>query len=177
MKRLSFESRNRKERPLRVESLENRCLLSAVSLAPFPAHAAKTALVAPAIPGSQVPQLSSAALAPMATTALRNVVGTYTGSISVKGVHKQAVTLTVTSQNADGTFIGTLTGQGTTVDVTGQVLPNNKITMTLDSTRHPGGQINGTGTGKISGKAALKLSLKMSFTSPVDTTGKLKLKM
>lgn len=176
MRSLSFESRNRLRRSLSLESLETRSLLSSVPLAPLPVHFDVPALVAPATPGGL--HNAAAVLSPLASAALRNVVGAYNGSMAVTGVHTQTVKVTISKQTAAGVITGTLTSTlnpAVKLAITGKVLPGNKIRMTLvGGGTHGGGAIAGTGTGTIavSGRH-ITLNLSFKFTKPFNDTGTL----
>lgn len=116
-----------------IEQLEYRRLLSAspaTELAPAPINA----------------PVQQAVLA-----ALTNLLGSYSGTLAVSGVHTRAVKASITSQAAEGSFQGTVTDASrttTVANISGKIAADNTMTMTMSGGgSHPGGTIAGTGTG------------------------------
>lgn len=141
-----------------------------MSLTAAAAPMAGAALVAPASLHDP-----AALLTPLAVK-LRNIVGSYTGSVIVTGIHTQPVTVTISSQTRAGRFTGLLTSvndPGVTVAISGKVLPHNKIRMTFSGgANHGPGVIQGTGTGTIAVHGThITLRLHFVFTKPFHRTG------
>jgi hypothetical protein len=149
-----------------IEFLESRQLLSI------------TPVLSP-VASPQAPAAPPVLAAPMAST-LTNVVGSYTGSIKVSGVHTQQVKANITSQASDGTIKGTLASTAdpsVNMTLTGKVSAGNLISMTLSGGgSHPAGNINGTGSGNIVvNGSSITLTLSFNFTQPFKATGTLTL--
>src|SRR5690242_11936372 len=66
--------------------------------------------------------------------ALKNMVGTWKGSLNVVGVHSRPVTLVITKQTGTGKITGTLTtplDPSIHVAFSGKVKSNRKVTISL----------------------------------------------
>lgn len=142
-----------------LELLENRQLLSVTAFAPSTSTAT-----------------NSAALIQPAAVTLPSVLGTFSGSLTVAGVHTVSVVITITSQAADGTFTGKLTcpqDSNLLTAVSGKVLSATTLSIALSKeSGHKGGSIVGDGTGTITQTATkTTLSLSMSFTEPFSEAG------
>ncbi|MFI5379789.1 MAG: LEPR-XLL domain-containing protein [Tepidisphaerales bacterium] len=131
------------------DDLEPRVLLSAtVAAAPSPAGAA------PAL----------APVVTMAAAALPKFAARYLGSVSIPTIgHFKSTVLTITRQNANGSFTGTLIAAGSTVAVSGVMKANRTFTITAKGS-HVGGVINGTGTGTLNA-AGTKITISMKFVN------------
>jgi hypothetical protein len=83
-----------------------------------------------------------------------SLVGTYNGSLVIPAVgHYKSAVLRITQQANDGSYSGTLTADGVvSVNVSGTVAANRSFTMSVvtpPNTNHPGGPIDGSGTGTL----------------------------
>ena len=83
-----------------------------------------------------------------------SLVGTYNGSLIIPAVgHYRNAVLTITQQNANGAFSGTLVGDSVvSTNVSGTMALDGTFTITVvtpPNTNHPGGPIDGTGTGTL----------------------------
>jgi hypothetical protein len=129
------------------ESLEARSLFSVTPIAaPHSAHPMLTTTFAPLV-------------------ALQKMIGTWKGAIVVKGIHTQPVVLVISKQTASGKMSGLLTtprDKSIKVKFVGTINAKGGVTIALIGV-HPGGPINGTGTGalKAPGKA---ITFAMKFT-------------
>lgn len=107
-----------------------------------------------------------------------NMVGSYSGTLVIPAVgHNKPATLTITSQAADGSFVGTMVSSNVSLHVTGKIAANGTFTMSMATpagTPHAGGAIALTthGTAVTHGK---QLVLALSFTLPAPVTGTLTL--
>ncbi len=83
-----------------------------------------------------------------------SLVGSYSGVLNIPAVgHYKNAVLNITGQKTKGGFGGTLTADGVvSVNVSGIVSANRSFTITVvtpPNSNHPGGPINGTGTGTL----------------------------
>ncbi len=133
-----------------IESLESRSLMSA---SPFLAPAAPSHGVAP-----------SGVFATLAVT-IPSVVGTWSGTLALPGVHNQPVKITFSTQSSRGILTGTLrtaANSSIRVAVTGRVTSTGVVAVTLGG-KHSGGPINGSGSGRLrSGNT--RVTLAINFT-------------
>ena len=101
---------------------------------------------------TSVAQTFTVTVTPAAPT-IPSFVGSYTGRLVVPGVgHNFSATLSITSQTANGAFTGTLVSSSVSLNVTGTVAANGTYAMHLvtpPGTSHPGGNLDGTGSGTI----------------------------
>ena len=88
-----------------------------------------------------------------AAPTIPSFVGTYSGRLVIPAVgHDRGATMTITSQAADGSFVGTLVSSSVSLNVTGTMAANGSYTLhmvTPPGTSHPGGPLDGTGSGTI----------------------------
>ncbi len=89
-----------------------------------------------------------------ATPVLPSLLGSYSGTMDIPAVaHYKSAVLNIASQSTSGAFTGTLTADGqVSVNVSGTVAANRTFTISVvtpPNTNHPGGPINGTGTGTL----------------------------
>jgi hypothetical protein len=174
--------RHGSNRSLRFENLEGRWLLSATPWTDLSRHAAGAALLAPAeVLHQDVGSLPSVSALAISAATLPKVVGTYKGSIAVKGVHTLSTTVVIKTQASTGAITGTLTAASdpsVKATIKGKVLAGNKITFTVSGGgSHAGGTISGTGSGKIVVSGThVTLSLNFKFTKPFAATGTMTLK-
>lgn len=100
---------------------------------------------------------------------LPSMVGTYSGTLDIPAVsHYKNAVLNITSQNSSGLFSGTLTADSAvSVNVTGTIAANRTFTVTVvtpANTNHPGGPINGTGTGTLDATGKI-VAMNLNFTA------------
>jgi hypothetical protein len=126
------------------ESLETRTLFS----------------VTPIVAGPPADPTSAISITPF--VALKKMIGTWKGSLTVVGIHSRPCKLVITKQTGSGKITGILTTpQDPTIHValTGKVKSNGKVSITLVGS-HLAGPINGTGTGKLkSGGKAITFTM------------------
>ncbi len=106
---------------------------------------------------------------PSAPVALPSMVGTYKGTLNIPSVgHYKTTVLSITSQSASGAFSGTLVADSAvSVNVSGTISANRtfKISVvTPPNTNHPGGPINGTGTGTLDATGKI-VAMNLNFTA------------
>ncbi len=104
-----------------------------------------------------------AGITPLATLRA-NLVGKWKGTVTVTGVHSQPVAVNISKQTSIGRLSGVLTtSQDSSIRVTfsGVSKANRKVSVVLKGT-HPGGSIDGSGTGKVSTNGKT-LSITMTF--------------
>jgi hypothetical protein len=171
MRSLSLQSRINSGRSLQFERLEARQLLSA-SPSAGPAPLAGAALAAPANAiGDGVGQSAAVSLP---TAKLARIVGHYSGSIVVPGLHIP-LKATITQETATGAITGTLrtpANPRVRAKITGEVLAGNEFSFTVS-----GGAIAGTGTGTIATNGRhVTLTVNFTLTRPVSATGTLTLR-
>jgi hypothetical protein len=129
------------------ESLERRDHFSAAQAVPAPLAAASGAIIQPA------------------AAKLKSVLGAWSGTLSIPGIHDRPVTINITKQSSSGVLGGKLTTSldpSIVVAFSGRIKSNGAMTITLVG-GHSGGAINGTGTGKLA-SAGSTISFKLIFT-------------
>ena len=118
-------------------------------------------------------QTFSITVTPAAPT-IPSAVGTYNGTLVIPAVgHNRAATMSITSQSADGSFVGSLVSGSVSVNVTGKVAANGTFTLSMatpTNTPHPGGPINGTGTGKLPTAVGQQIVLSLMFVPNMPGT-------
>jgi hypothetical protein len=129
------------------ESLERRDHFSVSQAVPAPLAAASSAIVQPA------------------AAKLKSVLGAWSGTLSIPGIHDRPVTINITKQSSSGALSGKLTTSldpSIVVAFSGRIKSNGAMTITLVG-GHSGGAINGTGTGKLASTGS-SISYKLVFT-------------
>ncbi len=103
------------------------------------------------------------------TAPIPSLVGTYNGTLNIPSVgHYKSAVLTITTQNANGVFSGTLVAENVvSTNVSGTISLDGTFTITVvtpANTNHPGGPINGTGTGTLD-STGKQVSINLSFSA------------
>ena len=131
-----------------IESLESRELLS-------------VAFSQPEAVGTTTTDFAALRATPHA--AAKGLVGTYKGNLTIPAVaHFKSVVMRIQSLAKSGAFKGTLSAPGVSLKISGK-RTSKGFSIAITGT-HPGGPINGTGTGTFdTGYKHLKIS--MSFKS------------